>query len=220
MLPDDGTLGTAYAVVSDHAVVEAYCLPSNLSAQAAELVALSRACKVEVEIKEPEQALAEAQASAPAAEKRKWEGCKINDQGLWIHEASGKMVLPVRNALPQVFGDEGLLVLPGDWVLIRDFRRKHWHSPKFRAPYEVLLATPTAVRVTERDSWVHLTHCRVQPPAVCNHQSSTIRPHRRSPQRNPQRARVKPELLCFGAEEKKLMVCFPQCLVTGGAVFR
>ncbi|KAL2076467.1 hypothetical protein ACEWY4_027931 [Coilia grayii] len=41
---DDGTLGTAYAVVSDHAVVETHCLSSNLSAQAAELVALSRAC--------------------------------------------------------------------------------------------------------------------------------------------------------------------------------
>ncbi|KAL2085083.1 hypothetical protein ACEWY4_018403 [Coilia grayii] len=119
---DDGTLGTAYAVVSDHA-------------------------KVEVEVKEPEQELAEAQASAPTAEKRKW----------------------VRNALPQVFGDKGLLVLPGDWVLIWDFRRKHWHSPKFRGPYEVLLATPTAVRVAERDSWVHLTHCRVvKPPEFYN----------------------------------------------------
>lgn len=41
---EDGSLGTAYAVVSDNDVIETYSLPTNLSAQAAEQVALSRAC--------------------------------------------------------------------------------------------------------------------------------------------------------------------------------
>ena len=42
---------------------------------------------------------------------------------------------------------------PGDWVVIKDFRRKKWHQPRWRGPYQVLLTTPTAVRVEGHTSW-------------------------------------------------------------------
>lgn len=66
----------------------------------------------------------------------------------------------VASALPQSFQDTHP-VEPGSWVLIKDFRRKHWNQERWRGPYQVLLSTPTAVRIAERDTWVHLSHCRV-----------------------------------------------------------
>lgn len=66
----------------------------------------------------------------------------------------------VTAALPQSFQDVHP-VQPGTWVIIKDLRRKHWNQERWRGPYEVLLSTPTAVRIAERDSWVHLSHCRV-----------------------------------------------------------
>ncbi len=49
-------------------------------------------------------------------------------------------------------------VRPGDFVVIRDHRRKSWESKRWLEPFQVLLVTHTAVKVAERATWVHVDH--------------------------------------------------------------
>ncbi len=62
-------------------------------------------------------------------------------------------------------------VIPGDFVVIRDHRRKSWKSKKWLGPFQVLLVTHTAVKVAERATWVHVNHCRRVPPIAEAEQS-------------------------------------------------
>ncbi|XP_035990282.1 uncharacterized protein LOC118562084 isoform X2 [Fundulus heteroclitus] len=78
--------------------------------------------------------------------------------------ACGVNRLTVKEALP-VAADRALHSFrPGDWVLIRDFRRKHWRSKRWLGPFQVLLTTHTAVKVEQRVPWIHASHCRKVPP--------------------------------------------------------
>ncbi|XP_042281469.1 uncharacterized protein LOC121906607 [Thunnus maccoyii] len=59
--------------------------------------------------------------------------------------------------------DQMTPVKPGDWVFTKMLKRKNWSSPRWEGPFQVLLATPTAVRIAERTTWLHLTHCKRAP---------------------------------------------------------
>ncbi|XP_075066597.1 uncharacterized protein LOC142153168 [Mixophyes fleayi] len=51
-------------------------------------------------------------------------------------------------------------LLSGDWVVIRKHIRRRL-EPRYKGPYQVLLMTPMAVKVQEKDTWIHASHCKV-----------------------------------------------------------
>ena len=51
----------------------------------------------------------------------------------------------------------------GDWVVVRDLRRKSWKARRWNGPFQILLTTETAVKVAERVTWIHASHCKRVP---------------------------------------------------------
>lgn len=50
-------------------------------------------------------------------------------------------------------------LLPGDFVYIKRHVRRHL-EPRFEGPYQVLLTTPTSVKLEGKSTWIHASHCK------------------------------------------------------------
>nr|XP_048710765.1 uncharacterized protein LOC125638727 [Caretta caretta] len=53
---------------------------------------------------------------------------------------------------------------PGDWVYLRHHLRKHALEPQWKGPYQVLLTTQTAVKLSGIAAWIHASQCKPAPP--------------------------------------------------------
>ncbi|XP_036067143.1 uncharacterized protein LOC118598510 [Oryzias melastigma] len=67
-------------------------------------------------------------------------------------------------ALPHPADGQLHSLVPGDFVLVKSFKRKRWNHERWLGPFQVLLTTQTAAKVAERATWIHASHCRRVPP--------------------------------------------------------
>lgn len=58
-------------------------------------------------------------------------------------------------------------IQPGDWVCVKEFRRKNALKPRWSGPLQVLLTTTTAVKCEGRPTWIHASHCKKTTPPPC-----------------------------------------------------
>ncbi|CAJ0927053.1 unnamed protein product, partial [Ranitomeya imitator] len=49
---------------------------------------------------------------------------------------------------------------PGDWVLVKKFVRRTPLGPRFDGHFQVLLMTPTSVKLEGRPTCIHSSHCK------------------------------------------------------------
>ncbi|XP_075888301.1 uncharacterized protein LOC142892193 isoform X2 [Nelusetta ayraudi] len=224
---DKGTNRVGYAVVTDSEVVCSDSLPCHLSAQGAELVALTEACKfvegksvtiytdsrcafgvvhdfgalwkcrnflksdgkpvlnhgnaradatakaaarqpapaaapmMTTSFEDADASLAGMQSLATAKETATWRSaCARWDRVSNIWVGPNDVRRQVSAALPQAATGPLHCLKPGDYVLVKDLRRKSWKANRWLGPFQVLLVTQTAIKVAERATWIHASHCK------------------------------------------------------------
>ncbi|KAK3548861.1 hypothetical protein QTP70_021282 [Hemibagrus guttatus] len=52
---------------------------------------------------------------------------------------------------------------PGERIVVKDFRKKNWKAKHWLGPFQILLTTPTTVKIAERAMWIHASHCKWVP---------------------------------------------------------
>ncbi|KAM4049217.1 uncharacterized protein ACNLHF_007333 [Anomaloglossus baeobatrachus] len=56
---------------------------------------------------------------------------------------------------------------PGEWVVVKKHVRKNCLEPRYEGPFQIILVTPTSVKLEGRTTWIHASHCRrVDPPEL------------------------------------------------------
>ncbi|CAI5780735.1 Hypothetical predicted protein [Podarcis lilfordi] len=71
---------------------------------------------------------------------------------------------------------------PGDWVLMKTYHKVPW-QPTWEGPYQVLLTTPTSLKVAEKSAWLHHTRCKpALPPNDVTNRDDTPVTHTTPPQ--------------------------------------
>ncbi|XP_024153915.1 EF-hand domain-containing protein D1 isoform X1 [Oryzias melastigma] len=86
------------------------------------------------------------------------------DGKLSFRETLSDIRSQVAVALPRPADGQLHSLSPGDFVLVKSFRRHRWNHQRWVGPYQILLTTQTAVKVAERATWIHASHCRRVPP--------------------------------------------------------
>ena len=54
---------------------------------------------------------------------------------------------------------------PGDWVLVKRHRQETL-EPRWKGPFQVILTTPTALKVEGITAWIHHTHAKPIDPLL------------------------------------------------------
>ncbi|KAM4796040.1 uncharacterized protein WCC33_001153 [Rhinophrynus dorsalis] len=84
----------------------------------------------------------------------------LTDYVIQLHKQLTDLHGKVFSSLPDPGETTGTHHLqPGDWVVIRRYLRKHL-EPRFDGPFQVLLTTPTSVKVEGKPNWIHASHCK------------------------------------------------------------
>lgn len=89
---------------------------------------------------------------------------------------------------------------PGEWVYIKTFKRK-WNEVRRTGPYQVILATPTAVQIISKNGWYHLNHC-THPKSTSGKTEKTGRGNPDRRRTNSGRRTIRRELLNEPLEER------------------
>ncbi|TWW66949.1 hypothetical protein D4764_20G0009810 [Takifugu flavidus] len=106
--------------------------------------------------------LHEQRTSHLSAAREHTRGCSGKGSGCSPSTVTHHIRGQVKAALPTP-AEELHNLKPGDYVVLKDFRRTRWNQKRWQGPFQILLVTQTAVKVAERATWIHASHCKRVP---------------------------------------------------------